>query len=115
MIDVRARAIDADTIEDVDPEDIAERADVDSVTVQRVVGALAEFEAERRPWRDPDELHRLYYRVGLDQREIADRLECGQRTVSRWMKTFEISPGRGRGHLSAAMNTTCQAGWESGP
>lgn len=47
-------------------------------------------------YRDADLLRRLYYDEGLNQSEIADRANCARRTVSKWMKELDVSPGRGR-------------------
>lgn len=87
--------VDQDTLRAASPEDLAERADVAPDTVTAVLDALAEFEADRHPWRDPRELVRLYYLEGLTQAEVADELGCRQRTVHRWMETYDVAPGRG--------------------
>lgn len=41
-------------------------------------------------YKDENTLRRLYHEKGLSGREIADRLDCGQRTVFRWMEKFGI-------------------------
>lgn len=44
----------------------------------------------KRPWRDEDVLRELAEEQGLTQPEIADRLGCGRRTVTRWQSKFGI-------------------------
>lgn len=46
-----------------------------------------------RPWQDESVLRELYEIEGLDQYEIADRLDCSQVTISKWFKKHDISTG----------------------
>lgn len=55
-----------------------------------------------KPWTDPDRLEHLYYDEGLDQHGIADRLGCGQATVSRHMRRHGIGPGKASGARAGA-------------
>lgn len=80
-------------IEAVHPREIAEHVDVEPSTARAVLEALHAVDRERNPWRDPELLRRLYYREGLDQEAIADRLECGQTAVARTMRRHGIAPG----------------------
>lgn len=41
-------------------------------------------------YKDEDTLRRLYHEEGLSGREMAERLDCGQQTVFRWMENFGI-------------------------
>lgn len=88
--------VDQDTLQAADPEDIAARAGVERDIVTAVLQALAEFECDRHPWRNPRALVRLYYDEGLTQTEIGNELGCGQKAISRWMRRYGIAPGRGR-------------------
>lgn len=42
------------------------------------------------PWRDAETLRELYWGEGLSQPEIADRLDCGVSTVTKWMGRNDI-------------------------
>lgn len=94
------RVIDTETIQDADLEDVTDRAGVDEADVRAVFDALAAFECDRRPWRDPEVLYELYYIDGLTQAEVAERLDCGEMTINRWMKRHDMAPGLGYGHLT---------------
>lgn len=99
------RCISQETVRTVDYDEVAaaaERADITPETVAAVFQALAAVERDKRPWRDPSTLARLYYGEGLTQPEIADELGCGQKAVSRWMRRFNIAPGRGQQPLIRA-------------
>lgn len=52
-------------------------------------------------YKDPDELERLYWEEGMSQSEIADKLNCGQSTINRWMDRFGITK---REHSEAVSN-----------
>lgn len=41
-------------------------------------------------YKDEETLRRLYHDKGLSGREMAERLDCGQQTVFRWMEKFGI-------------------------
>ena len=94
--------ISQETLQTADYDEVADRAEVTPDTVVAVVKAFAAIERDRRPWRDPTTLARLYYDGGLTQGEIADELGCKQRAVSRWMKRYDIAPGRGQQPLIRA-------------
>jgi DNA-directed RNA polymerase specialized sigma24 family protein len=92
---------------------VADRApaDVDADDVAAVLAGLAAVERERHPWRGPDQLARLYYGEGLTQPEVADRLDCGQRTIARWMDRFDLAPRKGRGPVfDGAVDPTADTG-----
>lgn len=42
------------------------------------------------PWKDPDVLRELYIEQRLTQPEIADRLGCGDSTISNWLDRHDI-------------------------
>ncbi|MFB6233450.1 MAG: helix-turn-helix domain-containing protein [Haloarculaceae archaeon] len=42
------------------------------------------------PWHDPDKLSELYQNKELSVSEIADRFDCSESTVRRWLNTFGI-------------------------
>lgn len=42
------------------------------------------------PWQDPQVLKELYTNRELSQEKIADKLNCGQRTVGRWLERHNI-------------------------
>lgn len=44
-------------------------------------------------YRDRETLRRLYYDVGLTQREMAAELECSRRTIIEWMNRYGLGPG----------------------
>jgi len=93
------RCISQETVRTADYDEVAEaagRADITPDTVAAVLQALARLECDRHPWRDPDTLIRLYYDEELTQAEIADELGCKQKAVSRWMRRYDIAPGRGQ-------------------
>lgn len=48
------------------------------------------FADQETPYRDEDTLMTLYHEKELSQSEIADRLDCGIATVSRWMDKHDI-------------------------
>lgn len=89
-----ADVIDRDTVQAAETEDIAGRAGVGTAVVESVVMALAEFECERKPWRDPRVLARLYYREGLSQREIGEQTGATPRNISYWMGKYEMPTGQ---------------------
>lgn len=91
---VPRKCIDRETIQESDTADLAERAGLDEETIERVFLALAEFECERHPWRDPRLLARLYYHKGLTQAQIGERVGVTQHHVSEWMKRYDIAPGK---------------------
>jgi len=41
-------------------------------------------------YKDKETLQRLYYEEGLSGRQIAEKLDCSQSTVFRWMEKFGI-------------------------
>jgi hypothetical protein len=84
-----------ETLQEADWSDIADRADVDVDVVEAVLEALAEFECERNPVKNPRTLARLYYVEELTQREIGDRLGCSHMSVSLVMNEYGINPGVG--------------------
>jgi len=43
------------------------------------------------PWRDESLLRNLYWEQELSTTEIADKLECTQPTISKWMQRLNIS------------------------
>jgi len=90
-----ADCLSKETFEALDTGAVAAHSDVDADTVGNVLEALVEWECERKPWKDPRVLARLYYDEGLTQGEIADELGCGQKTVSRRMTRYGLAPGRG--------------------
>jgi hypothetical protein len=90
-----ADCLSKETFEALDIDEIAAHSDVDADTVGNVLEALVTWECDRKPWKDPRVLARLYYDEGLTQGEIADELGCGQKTVSRRMKRYGLAPGRG--------------------
>jgi len=76
-----------------DPDRVADHADdVDAETVLAVLEAVATVGREERPWRDPAVLATLYYERGLTQAAIGDRLGTSQRTITRWMDKYGLSP-----------------------
>ena len=56
------------------------------------------------PWRDESLLYKLYWDEELSTNEIADKLECAQMTIWKWMRRFgiprrdvlEVAPNRRR-------------------
>lgn len=54
------------------------------------MGKYDAFEDDDTPYRNKETLERLYVDERLSQDEIADRLECGVATVSRWMDKHGI-------------------------
>jgi len=42
-------------------------------------------------YRQRETLVELYHDEGLSQREVADRLDCGQSTVRKWMDRLDVS------------------------
>lgn len=93
------KAVDGDVLQRADAADLADRAGTDRPTVEQVLHALAEFECERKPWRDPRLLGRLYYHEGLTQTQIGDRLSTVPGVVSKWMRRYDMGPGKNRGRL----------------
>lgn len=106
--------VDGDTIEAADPDDLADRADVELAVVEDVLQAVVEFECERRPYKDPRALSRLYYHEGLTQAEIAERFDTGSKTISEWMERHDLSPGRGRGSVWQYVTPTAEGGGRGG-
>jgi len=51
---------------------------------------------EKKPWHDKDTLERLYWKEDLQQSEIADKLGCGETTITYWMDKHGIDTVRGR-------------------
>lgn len=45
---------------------------------------------ESEPWKDKDELQRLYHEEGLNQAEIGDELGTTGATISYWMQKLEV-------------------------
>jgi transposase len=43
-----------------------------------------------QPWQDPDTLRELYVEKRLTQPEIAERLGCGDSTISNWLERHDI-------------------------
>lgn len=43
-----------------------------------------------KKYKDKDVLYRLYHEEGLSQKEIAERLDVAQKTISNWMRKHEI-------------------------
>lgn len=77
------------------------RDDTAEQSTQVKTGAQIGAESASRPndgqpdtdfdgYRDPDLLETLYVEYGLTTREIADRLNCSNGTVSRWLDRFDI-------------------------
>ena len=53
---------------------------------------------EEAPWRSEEVLYELFHNRRLSTYEIADRLECSQSVVSKWMNIHEMDARGGRGH-----------------
>lgn len=64
------------------------------------------------PWRDADRLERLYWREGMTQAEIADKLGCATRTVNQWMQKHDIETRIGSPRVPGACYTTSVNGYE---
>lgn len=78
----------------LDPDAVAAHGDdrVDPETIHAVLEAIAAAVREERPWRDPAVLATLYYEEGRTQSEIGQRLGTSQRTITRWMRKYDLSP-----------------------
>lgn len=94
-IPMRFRPIDTEAVAVAlaDPERVlAHDETLDVETIGAVLGAIAAVACEERPWRDPRVLATLYYREGLTQSELGARLGTSQRTITRWMRKYDLSP-----------------------
>lgn len=88
-------------------EQLADRWDCSTSTVGRWIlyhdlnpGRAPSGEA---PWRDSEELRRLYYDEGLTKVEIADRLGCSLTSVTDWMRRHDLAPGVARSSADRAL------------
>ncbi|MFB6068616.1 MAG: hypothetical protein ABEJ90_01655 [Halobacterium sp.] len=114
--DLFRAAVSAETVDELDAEDLADRAGVDEKTVGAVLSAVVEVDRERYPWHDPDRLHTLYYERGHTQPEIAGMLGCSSHVVSEWMEKLDMSPGKGhRSALVDSSTSSSNSGGVSGP
>jgi len=50
---------------------------------------MGDIESEH-PWRDKETLERLYKQEKLSTPEVAEKLDCSQNTVLKWLNKFEI-------------------------
>jgi len=70
----------------------------DNPTRRGIAGKLAEIGESKEtmadggqpPWQDEELLSKLYLSEGLTTREIADRFDCSNGTVSRWLNKYDI-------------------------
>lgn len=87
--------------EGLSQHEIADRLDTHAATInewmqRHGIEARDKPEANRLanksddPWKDPDTLHELYVERRLTQPEIAEKLGCGDSTVSNWINRLGI-------------------------
>jgi len=47
-----------------------------------------------KPWRNADTLRKLYHDKGYSSREVAKKLDCGKKTILRWLDKHDIEKER---------------------
>jgi len=76
-----------------------EVAEVLGTTKSTVIRWMNHHDIERRsrqcpwdgePWQDEETLRQLYVEEGMSQPQIAEKFGCSNKTISRWMKKFDI-------------------------
>lgn len=65
-----------------------------------------------RPWQDRDTLERMYFEEGLTQGEIAERLGCARRTITKWFGRHGLEGKLGKPRKPWVYFTTDLKGYE---
>lgn len=88
----------------LDQNQIAEKLDCSRATIKKwfnkheletrsqseVVELAHEKKNGDKPWRDKETLERMYYDERMSLNEVADKLDCDDEKVRRWMKKYGL-------------------------